>query len=212
MYRYAARREPAIVQIATTEDVEVVSLSELKEWLKVNEEDVLEDATIQALNSHARQRIESEIRRSFITKAFDQVLQDQPCGYELELERSPLVSVTSIKGFTDTDATDSGGVTMSSSGYYVDTANEPGRVVPFNGFAWPTATRSANAFIVRFTAGYSTGSTGVPEPIKTAVKALVAYWYERRGDEALDDATTRQRPLPTHVKALLEDYDLPEWG
>lgn len=204
--------DAAIVPIATTDDLEVVSLSELKEWLKVNEEDTLEDATIDALNRHARQRLESELRRSFITKPFDQVMQETPCAYEVELARSPLVSIASIKGFTDTDATDSGGVTMSSSGYYVDTANEPGRVVALNGFAWPTATRSANSFIVRFTAGYSTGSSGVPEPIKTAVKALVAYWYERRGDEALDDATTRQRPLPTHVKALLEDYDLPTWG
>jgi len=208
----STERDPAIVEIATTEDLEVVSLDDLKEWLKIREEDVDEDDTIKSLRIHARMRLESELRRSFITRSFDQVMQEAPCEDELELMRSPLVSVTSIKGFTDTDATDTGGTTLSSTGYYVDTANEPGRAVLLNGQTWPIATRNANAFIVRFTAGYSTSITGVPEPLRNATKALVAYWYERRGDEALDDATTRQRPLPTHVKAIIEDFDLPEWG
>jgi uncharacterized phiE125 gp8 family phage protein len=120
--------------------------------------------------------------------------------------------VTSIKSYSDTDLTDSGGTAMSSSEYYVDTASDHGRVVPFNGFPFPSSTRRANGFIVRFEAGYSSESSGVPEQLKTATKSLVAYWYERRGDESLDEAKSSQRPLPTHVKALVEDFDLPEWG
>lgn len=211
MSGYYDMREPAIVLFSAS-TWEPVTLQELKSWLKVDEGDVLEDGVISSLNTAARQRIESEIRRSLPIQTFDQVMQAEPCDYELELLRSPLVSVTSIKGYTDTDATDSGGTSMSSSEYYVDTANQPGRVVPFAGYTWPIATRQANAFITRFTAGYSTQPTGVPDQLKTAIKALVAYWYERRGDEALAVATAQQRPLPTHVKQLLEDYDLPEWG
>lgn len=207
-------RCPAIVAIASSNDSteDAVTLQELKLWLKVDEDDALDDELIASLNTAAGQRIESEVRRAMIQKTFDQVMQEEPCADELELDRSPLVSITSIKGFTDTDATDTGGTSLSSTGYYVDTANEPGRVVLLNGQTWPIATRNANAFIVRFVAGYSTGASGVPEQLKTARKALVAYWYERRGDEPVDDATVQQRPLPTHVKALLEDYDLPEWG
>jgi uncharacterized phiE125 gp8 family phage protein len=85
-------------------------------------------------------------------------------------------------------------------------------VALFNGATWPTVTRKANGAIVRFEAGYSSQSSGVPEPLKMAVKALAAYWYERRGDEPTDDATMRQRPLPTHVRAILEDFEMPEWG
>jgi uncharacterized phiE125 gp8 family phage protein len=204
-------QEPRIVLVTGT-TFEPVTLQELKLWLKVDEGDVLDDGVISSLNTAARQRIESEIRRSMLHQTFDQVHDETPCDDALDLERAPLVSVVSITKYSDTDLTDSGGVAMSSSEYYVDTASDPGRVVPFNSFPFPASTRRANGFIVRFTAGYSSGSSGVPEQLKTATKALTAYWYERRGDEALDDATTRQRPLPTHVKALLEDFDLPEWG
>jgi uncharacterized phiE125 gp8 family phage protein len=202
---------PRIVLVTGT-TFEPVSLQELKLWLKVDEGDVLDDGVISSVNTAARQRIESEVRRSMLTQTFDQVMDDAPCEEYVELERSPLIGITSIKSYSDTDLTDTGGTAMSSSQYYVDTASDPGRVVPFNSYTWPTSTRRVNGFIVRFTAGYSSGSSGVPEQLKTATKALAAYWYERRGDEALDDATTKQRPLPTHVKALLEDFDLPEWG
>lgn len=206
-------RPAAIVLVSTTEEVvEAVDLQELKEWLKVDEAETGEDLTIGVLNTAARLRIESETRRALIKATFDQVMDDAPCEDVLELDRSPLVSVSSIRGFSDTDLTDTGGTTLSSTGYYVDTANEPGRVVLFNGQTWPTVTRNANGFIARFVAGYSSQSSGVPEPLRTAVKALAAYWYERRGDEPTDDATMRQRPLPTHVRAILEDFDMPEWG
>jgi len=208
-----AYRPAAIVVIATSDEiVEPVTFQELKEWLKVDEDETGEDLTIRTLNTAARQRIESETRRALVRGSFDQVQDDAPCGDALELDRSPLVSVSSIRGFSNTDLTDTGGTTLSSTGYYVDTANEPGRVVLVSGGTWPIVTRNANGFITRFTAGYSTGSTGVPEPLKMAVKALAAYWYERRGDEPTDDATMRQRPLPTHVRAILEDFDMPEWG
>lgn len=213
MSDYRAYRPAAIVLVTTSStEVEPVSLQELKTYLKVDEEDTLEDDLIGSLNTAARRRVESEVRRAMITQTFDQVMEDAPCESYVELDRSPLVSIVSIKSYSDTDLTDTGGTALSSTGFYVDTANEPGRVVLTNGQIWPTVTRNANGFIVRFNAGYSSGSSGVPENLKTATKALVAYWYERRGDEPVDDATMQQRPLPTHVKAHLEDYDLPEWG
>lgn len=207
-------RPAALVRIPSTgsTEVEAVGLQELKSWLKVDEADTFDDGVIQSLNTAARLRVESETRRALILQTFDQVMDEEPCEEALELDRSPLVSITSVRTFTDTDLTDTGGTVMASTGYYVDTANEPGRVVLTQGTAWPTASRRANAMIVRFTAGYSSGSSGVPEPLKTAVKALTAYWYERRGDEALDEAALSQRPLPLHVRAILEDYQMPEWG
>lgn len=200
------------VVLVTGSTIEPVTSSEIKAWLRVDSSESADDTVIDSLNTAARLRVESEVRRALIKQTFDQVMQEAPCDEALDLERSPLVSVSSIKGYTDTDATDTGGNVMSSSEYYVDTANEPGRVVALGGATWPIATRSANGFIVRFVAGYSTGTSGVPEQLKTAVKELAAYWYEHRGDEMTDDPTNRQRPMPVHVKALLEDFDLPEWG
>lgn len=210
MSRYRDQRALVLVTASTQEPV---SRIELKRWAKVDEDESVYDAELDRVNTAARQRIESETGRSLITQTFDQYLDCFPSGdCPLELDRSPLVSVSSVRGFATSDITDTGGVAMSSSGWYLDTANEPGRLVPASGFTWPSATRLTNAGIVRFTAGYSSGTSGVPSELKLATQALAAYWFEHRGDEALDDATTRQRPLPTHVRAILEDYAMPEWG
>ncbi len=210
MSRYRDQRALVLVTASTQE---IVSRIELKHWLKIDEDETVYDAELDRTNTAARQRIESEVARSFIVQTFDQYLDCvPPSNCPLELDRSPLISVSSIRAFKTTDATDTGGTAMSSSGWYVDTANEPGRVMPLSGFTWPVGTRPTNAMIVRFTAGYSSGTSGVPAELKMATQTLAAYWFEHRGDEALDDATTRQRPLPTHVRAILEDYAMPEWG
>jgi uncharacterized phiE125 gp8 family phage protein len=198
--------------VLVTGSSEPVSLQDAKAWLKVDEGEVLDDGVISTLSTAARQRIESETRRAMLVQTFDQVMDAFPRGDALEMSRAPLASVVSIKAFADTDATDTGGTVMASSGYYIDTASEPGRVVLQGSGVWPTATRRANAAIVRFTAGYSSSASGVPAALQTATKALLAYWYEHRGDEPLDVAVSHQRPLPPHVKQILEDFDLPEWG
>ena len=94
---------------------------------------------------------------------------------------------------------------MSSSDYFVDTAHTPGRIVAIGGATWPTATRSANAFIVEYTAGYSSDSSGVPEQAKTEIKHLVARAYEHRGDAVA---------VNTAIDELLRESDvaMPEWG
>lgn len=194
--------------LVTASTQEPLPRSEVKAWLKVPEDDVADDAVIDRLLATARRRIEAYTKRAFMIQTFDAYLTEAPCA-AIELPRSPLVGVTSIKGFTDTDATDSGGTAMSSSQYYLDVASEPGQVVPFSGFTFPVGTRIANPAIVRFTAGYTSSSaaTAVPAEAKLAITTYVAYLYEHRGDElgASDQ-------LPADVVACLGDLVLPEWG
>jgi hypothetical protein len=73
-----------------------------------------------------------------------------------------------------------------------------------SGAVYPTATRDLNPVIIRFTAGYSSGSSGVPDGVKTEIKQLIAALYEHRGDEA-DQA----RILEAYGGA---EYALPTWG
>lgn len=193
----------SVIKLVTASTGEPVTRTEAKLWLRLDEHEVAEDGLIDSLISMARQRLEESKQRSFLTQTFDQyedaALDD---GCPVRLERAPLVSVTSIKGYQSSEATDTGGTAMSTSGFYVDTAHEFGRVMPLSAFTYPTATREINPVIIRFTAGYSTSSTGVPETVKAEVKQLVARLYEHRGDElgmkrVLDDVT---------------DLDLPSWG
>lgn len=191
--------------VVTPSTAEPITRSEVKLWLKVEEDETADDGLIDGLITMARQRFEERRRRALLKQTFDYALDETPCA-EIVLPRSPLISVTSIKGFSSTDLTDTGGTAMSTSGFYVDTAHVPGRVVPTGSFSYPSATRTINAVIVRFTAGYSTSSTGVPEAAKVELKQLVAGLYEHRGDSAaMADVLDRFDQEPS-------DFDLPDWG
>jgi uncharacterized phiE125 gp8 family phage protein len=192
----------SIIKLVTASTAEPVSRTEAKLWLRLDEHDVTEDALVDALVSRARQRLEEMKQRSFLVQTFDYYLDEPLDGCAVTIPKAPLVTVTSIRGFSSTEATDTGGTAMTTSDYYVDTAHEFGRVYPVSGATFPTSTREINPVVIRFTAGYSTSTTGVPEPVKDEIKQLVARLYEHRGDEA------------GMVRALedVTELDLPTWG
>lgn len=191
--------------VITPSTGEPLTRTETKIWLKIEEDEVDEDALVDALIVTARQRYEQHTQRALLRQTFDYYLDEPPCD-AIRLPRSPLVSVTSIKGFSDTDAGDSGGTAMSTSGWYVDVASAPGRVVPLGTFTFPAATRVANSTIVRFIAGYSSGTSGVPEQAKTTLKKMIARAYEFRGDQSADDIDALMDEV------LTDELALPEWG
>jgi uncharacterized phiE125 gp8 family phage protein len=193
----------SVLKLVTASTAEPVTRTEAKLWLRLDEHEVAEDGLIDSLITRARQALEERKQRAFLIQTFDQYEDDSlDDGCPVVIEKAPLVSVTSIRGFSSTEATDSGGTAMSTSGYYVDTAHELGRVMPLSAFTYPTATREINPIIIRFTAGYSTSSTGVPESVKTEIKQVVASLYEHRGDEA----------AMASVLDELTETDLPSWG
>lgn len=185
---------------------EPVTVAEAKLWLRVDSTETVDDDLVTGLIVTARTRVEECYGRAFMKQTFDAYLDDVPCEDEIRLPRAPLVSVTSIKGFATTDLTDTDGTAMSSSGYYVDVASEPGKVALTGILPWPTATRYTNPIIIRFVAGESTSSTGIQERAKTDIKQLVAKLYEHRGDEA-----EYQRILLDYEHTPT-DLSLPEWG
>jgi uncharacterized phiE125 gp8 family phage protein len=192
----------SVIKLVTASTGEPVSRPEVKLWLRVDEHDVTEDALIDSLIARARARLEEVKHRSFLVQTFDYYMDEPLTGCAVSLPKAPLVSVTSIRGFSSTESSDSGGTAMSTADWYVDTAHEFGRVLPVSGATFPTATREINPTIIRFTAGYSSGSSGVPEAAKDEIKQLVARLYEHRGDE-------------TEMVRALEDVtelDLPTWG
>lgn len=191
------------IVVVTPSTEEPVTLPEVKLWLKVEEEETEQDDLIASLLATARARYEAYTNRIAIKTTFDYVLDCQQ-DESICLPKFPLVSVTSIKGYTDTDATDTGGTAMSSSEFYVDTASEPGRAVPFAGFTLPIATRVVNATIVRFVAGHSTSSTGVPDHIKSTLKNMVARAIECRGDQTAAEAAMDD--------VLSDEFSVPDWG
>ena len=194
---------PLVITTASTE--EPVARNEAKLWLRIEEEEVGEDGLIDDLILMAWKRYEEYTGRALLEQSYDYYLPDFPAG-AIELPRWPLVSIDEVRGLTDTDVTDTGGTSMSSSEYYVDTAREPGRVVPFSEYSWPTATRITNAAIVSFTAGETTETTGVPEHAQVTLKAMIAHAYEHRGDQTV----TELAPLMDEI--LRNELTIQDWG
>jgi len=122
----------------------------------------------------------------------------------------PLRSVTSIT-YVDTNGDTQ---TLSSALYTVDTASEPGRIVPVYQEVWPSTRGQIDAVTVRFVCGYEPGASAspptdadyqlnVPKPIKAAIKLLVAELYEHREDVNVGQSVNA---MPFGSEALLAPY------
>lgn len=185
--------------------IEPITLGEAKQWLLLEEEETDADVVIGQLIVTARQRYEALTNRQLVKGDYDWFLDDV-CHEVLVPPKYPLVSVGSIRAFTDTDATDTGGTSMSSSEFYVDTASEPGRIVPVPGYTFPVGTRAANAYIVRFSCGYSTESTGIPSDAKTTLGKMIARAWEFRGDQS---AAEQEALMDECVR---DEFTVQDWG
>jgi uncharacterized phiE125 gp8 family phage protein len=59
--------------------------------------------------------------------------------------------------------------------------------------------------------GYGADGSFVPEVLKTAIRQLVAHWYEHRGDAATSarsggNVITPAVPVPLVIQALINPY------
>ena len=107
---------------------------------------------------------------------------------EIELLPAPLVSVQSIKSYDDSDAA----TTVDPTTYIVDASSNilRGRVALRRGQVWPIVLRPINGLEIDFTAGMATTAAGLPPDIVLAIKMMVAYMYENRGECSCDGATS----------------------
>lgn len=158
-----------------------ISLAEAKAHLKVDH--TAEDAYIMALVKAVCTRTEGYLGRPLLNTQFQWVMDAFPCSTVMYVPKPKLVSIDSITYLASSD----GNTTSWGSTYYnVDTISEPGRLEPAYNETWPTNVRTQNnAVTVKFTAGYGTTTTDVPEDILLGMKLLLASAYENRQDEVV---------------------------
>jgi len=190
--------------LVTAPAAEPVSLSEVKTYLRIATAD--DDTLLTALISAARQWAERYTGRAFITQTWQVALDSPPTDSNaVSLPRAPLQSVASVTYYSDNDAE----TVWAPSNYFVDTLREPGRLVLRIGATWPCSTRAANGIIITYAAGYGSNASSVPEPIRAAIRELVAYTYEHRGnEELLASARNNAGTVPPcfAAQALLNPY------
>jgi len=181
---------------------ELVTLNEAKAWCKVTH--TAEDAIFSALITAGIQKAEKITNRVFLERTFTGFFSGPACskfekGLYLELRRGPLLSVATIEVTVD-----GAQETISTDDYDVKQSTGFSRII-FNEFG-ASPDLIPYPLQVDFTAGYGV-ATDVPEPIKTAIKEAICYWYSHRGDCAAGEE------LPGIAKGILSEYRIVNtWG
>lgn len=114
---------------------------------------------------------EHKTRRAFITQTWAVTLDEFLPA--ISLARPPIISVLSVKYY------DTGGVlqTLAPEAYIVDSASEPGCIVPASGAAWPATAKRPSAVQVQYTCGYGPSSADVPAAIRQYILGMIENDY-----------------------------------
>ena len=204
------------IKVVTAWTPSAVPTSTQKSFMRVDFSD--DDTLIAELVKASQNVIETYLNRSITTQTLELYLDRLPFYNDINypegtftapdmeynsnfivLPKPPVASVTHVKYFDDSDTE----YTYASSNYYVDTISDQARIVLRQGKSWPTVTqtRNANAYVVKYVAGYG-GASDVPEPIVQAIKLLTAHLYENR--EAVTSLTVNA--IPYTIGAMLQPY------
>lgn len=189
------------VNRVTAPAAEALTTTEAKKHLHIEHSD--EDTYIAGLSQSWREWLEERYDRSFVLQTWDYFTDEWPDGRDaIELPRGPVLSVSSVK-YTTTSATST--TTLAATSYIVDTASQPARIGLRDNQTWPTnALRDVNGVEVRYTAGYATSATGVPQRIKHTLRLLVGHAYSNREAVVVGSINT---PLQFAVDALGSTID-----
>jgi uncharacterized phiE125 gp8 family phage protein len=175
--------------------VEPITLAEAKEHLDVTHSE--SDDYITALISTARQAAEKFQGRAYITQTLQYRLDGFPESREILLPRPPLQSVSSVV-YVDSNGSSQ---TWDASGYQVDSNGYVGRIAPIPTDIWPTTESGRmNAVTVTYIAGYGDTASDVPDPIKHAIKLMIADWFDERNSTIVGTVVAK---MPASAQNLL---------
>lgn len=177
--------------------VEPLSLAQAKAHLRVDGTD--EDTLIASLVVAARVHVETTTRRALITQGWTFALDQWPSSGRVEVPLAPLISVGSIE-IHDQDGIPA---TLDPVTYEVDGASVPPRILRRRGHVWPSPGLLAGGIHIEISVGHGVLATDVPEPLRQAVRLIVAHWYEHREPVVLGENAT---PVPDTVATLLAPY------
>lgn len=175
--------------------VEPVSLAEMKAHLRLSSTD--EDDLIGKLIIAARLTIEAAAGCELISQRWRIALNRWPSDGIIRLPLKPLISCDAVRVYSD--ATTS--ATLPSSQIYIDKLASPPRIVLLTIPADPG--RASGGIEIDVTVGFGTSATSAPENLRQAVMRLAARWFERRGDDPLEQSDVA---LPADIAALIAPY------
>jgi uncharacterized phiE125 gp8 family phage protein len=182
--------------LLTPPPVEPVTLAEAKAYLRVEHSD--DDAVISALIAGARSHIEAQTRRALITQAWRLVRDAWPRDGRIAVVPSPLRQITAARVYQ----LDGSALAIDLQAFVSDNGATPA-IISFLSWSLPVPGRPVAGIELDVEVGYGSGPSNVPEPLRQAIKLLVAHWYENRGVVAVGQSVA---VLPSTVAALIAPY------
>ncbi|MBI1204003.1 MAG: hypothetical protein GC182_15990 [Rhodopseudomonas sp.] len=180
-------------RLLTAPAVEPLTLAEAKAFLRVEAGD--DDDLIDALIASARLHIEAQTRRALITQSWRITADAWPADGRLAVRPAPLQALSAARVY------DFDGVaqTVDPQAFVPDIAASQFAFAPW---ALPQPGQIAAGIELDVIVGYGNAAADVPEPLRQAIRLLIAHWYENRGLATVGAVTV----LPTTVAALIAPY------
>lgn len=164
-----------------------------------------EQAYVESLFPAARKAVEAIIHRPIGLQEFEYGASCFPCGYVIELPKSPLVSILSVNYTKDDGSTVTlyDGTTspvVQPTTFVIETRCDPGALFLKSGESWPTDVL-LNGFPVKIR--FAAGITDIPKDLMQAMRFLFAHFYENREPINIGNLTTE---LKFTVDFLCQNY------
>ena len=179
--------------LLTPPAVEPLSLAEAKAFLRI--ETAEDDPLIAAFISAARLHVETQTGLALVTQSWRMVLDCWPTNGRVAVRPAPLQALTAARVF-DFD----GEVRAVDARAFVPDLSTS--TLSFKPWAVPMPTRIAAGIEFDIAVGFGDAAGDVPEPIRQAIRILVAHWHENRAIVA----GAAVAPVPSNAAALIAPY------
>ena len=185
------------LKVDTAATTPIFTTAEAKDFLKVDT--TADDTIIDNLVAAATESCQIYTNQYFINTVVTQYSDNWKEFYSLY--KSPVSSITHIKYYDTDDSLQ----TLAASNYILDDTYEPARIGIAVDGELPNVADRINAVQVKYTVGYGTASTDVPEGIRTAIILTVGNWYENR-QSVITGRTATELPLSSQY--LLDQFKI----
>jgi len=190
------------VVVLTQPKVEPVSRAEAKRWMNIDDEFTDDDALIVGMITTARINVERFLGRALISQvrqAYWDSIRDR-----IWMPYPPIINVDEAIRIRLNEET----TLTENSDYFVQGIQDLWlrMATPFNLPAGhsPNDRFSEFELKVKYTAGYGTDATDVPETIREAIKMIVATSYANRGNISEEEMTK----IPAGAKFKLYPFKI----